>query len=338
MPHVDEGTLHAYLDGAIDSLVAAGALPDDLTRTDIDAHLAVCDDCRALLTAERTIRDRAGVVLRSASGRPVVVPPFSEVRAGWAPSTPEIFERPRNYVPLAWAASVLLALGAGWYGALMRTPDAGPSVADLARQEAAPSAPPAVASLESVSSAAASVGGVPQRFREAVDSARNDGLVWRTVPASDVEAQALGVVNVAGADDMRVSIASLPNGLGSIARVQQRLDTGEPFELLVWREPAEVAAVLAANERMRLADARGAVTGSVRCLDRSVAANCGASVERASSAAARPSVAVLASDRLAEGEGRVLARVRDDMTFVAIHGAIEQRRLTGLADRLVDIR
>lgn len=110
MPHVDEGMLHAYLDGALDALLEAGALPQGTTRDSVDAHLAVCADCRALLEAERTIRTRAGAVLDAAA--PVIeVPPFSELFAD-SRTRP----RRRRVWPLAWAASVLLAVGAGWWG------------------------------------------------------------------------------------------------------------------------------------------------------------------------------------------------------------------------------
>src|SRR3989442_11997677 len=43
MSHVDEGTLHAYLDGALP--------PGE--RSQVDAHLAECRDCRERLAAAR---------------------------------------------------------------------------------------------------------------------------------------------------------------------------------------------------------------------------------------------------------------------------------------------
>src|SRR5687767_5997338 len=58
MPHVDEGVLHAYLDGALDALHEGGALPDAMTPADVISHLDACADCRARLNIERDIRQR----------------------------------------------------------------------------------------------------------------------------------------------------------------------------------------------------------------------------------------------------------------------------------------
>jgi hypothetical protein len=67
MQHIDEGTLHAYLDGALDALAAADALPPGVTTADVQSHLRRCDDCRALLERERLIRADAGLVLHDVS-------------------------------------------------------------------------------------------------------------------------------------------------------------------------------------------------------------------------------------------------------------------------------
>jgi hypothetical protein len=98
MSHVDDGTLHAYLDG-------------ELTAVEVDrltAHLAGCQACRTRLEEERALVERASRLLDlaapPASGR--VVPPLAELR------------RPRRWwqvrTPLAWAATVVLAVGLGW--------------------------------------------------------------------------------------------------------------------------------------------------------------------------------------------------------------------------------
>lgn len=128
MSHVDDGVLHAYLDGAY----PAGS-PD---RAAIDAHLAECADCRTRLAEARRVRDRAGDILGLGSPSVVGIPDFADVlsRAGQGragvPSAQAASPRRRYLVirNLAWAASVVLALGVGWYarGALL-----GPAADDL---------------------------------------------------------------------------------------------------------------------------------------------------------------------------------------------------------------
>jgi len=103
MSHVDEGTLHAYLDGELPSA----------ERTAVEAHLAECARCRANLVEERALRERASALLGSA--RPVErpAPPLEQLRR--EPKRSHWHVR-RSF---AWAASIAVALGLGYY---MRTP------------------------------------------------------------------------------------------------------------------------------------------------------------------------------------------------------------------------
>jgi len=98
MSHVDEGTLHAYLDGELPS-------PE---RAALESHLAQCATCRAQLAEERALLERSAALLGSA--RPVerAVPPFEQVRRA---------TRRPWYVrtEFAWAASLVLAVGLGYY-------------------------------------------------------------------------------------------------------------------------------------------------------------------------------------------------------------------------------
>jgi putative zinc finger protein len=99
MSHVDEGTLHAYLDGELPST----------ERAAVEAHLAGCAACRGNLTEERSLRDRASAVLGSARPAERPAPPLDQLRrepkrSPW---------RVRRSV--AWAASIALALGVGYY-------------------------------------------------------------------------------------------------------------------------------------------------------------------------------------------------------------------------------
>ena len=104
MSHVDEGTLHGYLDGELPSA----------DRAALEAHVTQCATCRAALTDERALRDRASAVLGRARPLERPAPPFEQIRR-----TPA---RHRWHVrmPFAWAASIALALGIGY---LLRSPN-----------------------------------------------------------------------------------------------------------------------------------------------------------------------------------------------------------------------
>jgi hypothetical protein len=99
MSHVDDGTLHAYLDGEL--------TPVESER--LDAHLAACLACRARLEEERALIERASKLLsRAVPSTPErAAPPLHQLRR------PRVAWRLR--IPLAWAATVLMAVGLGWF-------------------------------------------------------------------------------------------------------------------------------------------------------------------------------------------------------------------------------
>src|SRR6267143_1863459 len=103
MSHVDEGTLHAYLDGELPSA----------ERTALEAHLADCATCRANLTEERALREQATAVLGSARPAERQAPPLEQLRREPKRSP---WRMRRSF---AWAASIAMALGLGYY---MRSP------------------------------------------------------------------------------------------------------------------------------------------------------------------------------------------------------------------------
>lgn len=134
MSHADDGTLHAYLDGELTALELAG----------FEGHLTSCPACRARLEEERDLLERAQSLLARAVPPATAMPPL---RAGGGGPTRPL---PR-WVPLAWAATVLLALGGGWLarggartGGDARTPTEPTMVAleELDRLQSAPSADP----------------------------------------------------------------------------------------------------------------------------------------------------------------------------------------------------
>ena len=98
MSHLEDGTLHALLDGEIPSAELAA----------LEAHLSACAECRARLDAERAIRGEAdGLVeiLEAPAFAVTASPPAQAVRA----------RPPRRWGrDVAWAATVLLAAGLGY--------------------------------------------------------------------------------------------------------------------------------------------------------------------------------------------------------------------------------
>ena len=95
--HLDDGTIQELLDGEIHS----SALPP------IQSHLAACAECRARLEAARVFMTEADELIEMldepVAATPAVVIPLP--RRSTQPWTRR----------LAWAASLVIAVGAGWY-------------------------------------------------------------------------------------------------------------------------------------------------------------------------------------------------------------------------------
>ncbi len=122
MSHVDEGQLHAYLDRQAAAGAAGAAEPETQL---IERHLLECTECRARLEEARRLRDRAADILRAAGPARIPAPPFEEVLArSRREGTRRRVVRLSRLRTLAWAATVVLAVGVGWYarGSLRRIP------------------------------------------------------------------------------------------------------------------------------------------------------------------------------------------------------------------------
>jgi len=125
MSHVDDGTLHAYLDGELSPAEVQG----------VEAHLAQCPACRGRLDEERALITRAGELLALAAPPDRELPPF---RAGDVKPSTRLWWKVR--LPLAWAATIVLALGIGTYlgrgGEQALQPQKAPSDAQAAGRRA----------------------------------------------------------------------------------------------------------------------------------------------------------------------------------------------------------
>ena len=106
MSHANEGVLHAYLDGALDELLGAGA---QATRD----HIAGCSECAEALHEARAVRANAIAILGGTLPS-VVMPPLEDLRARAAVSGAPLAAPRSRMFRVRWAASVVMALGAGW--------------------------------------------------------------------------------------------------------------------------------------------------------------------------------------------------------------------------------
>lgn len=106
MSHIDEGELHAYLDGALDEYPAGDAVR-------IREHLDSCAECVERLELERAIRMEAHAILGLAAPE-VELPSFEELRAYVERTRPKGRAISVYAYRMRLAASVVLALGTGW--------------------------------------------------------------------------------------------------------------------------------------------------------------------------------------------------------------------------------
>jgi Putative zinc-finger len=124
MSHLDEGQLHALLDGEL----------DEAERREVESHLAACAECQQLYEEARAFLAEADELIAE-----VQVPPMIRPEARPPVLEPRRTGRrlPWNY--LAWAATVVLAVGLGWYGSEFRYRAAAQPVDALADKSVAPS-------------------------------------------------------------------------------------------------------------------------------------------------------------------------------------------------------
>ena len=120
MPHLDEGQLTALLDG---EMAAAD-------RVEAESHLATCAECRQLLDDTRMFFQQAGALVESVQ-LPAAVPnrPLAPVLGGAPAMVPDrrSGEPPGRrgngitaWRSLGWAASIILAVGLGWFASDLR--------------------------------------------------------------------------------------------------------------------------------------------------------------------------------------------------------------------------
>lgn len=203
MQHVDEALLVAYADDAL-SAAERGA---------IESHLATCAACRARVDEERALSAQSAAILAHTAPGALVAPPFEDVlrRAGTGSSGGAVGATPRRrhgWVPLAWAASLIVAIGAGWIARMMLLSpelDAGVERVESAERDVAdedralgdftePRAEamqrPQSAPGETQSAAASPIPSVAERGQTATGAGRAEGAPQQKTAADVAAAQA----------------------------------------------------------------------------------------------------------------------------------------------------
>jgi hypothetical protein len=107
MQHLDEGLLQAWLDHP-----RSGLEPSEVAE--IESHLASCEACARELAALRGDSREAHALLAGGLDRTAPRPPFEDV-VSRARGYDEVRRARRRLNWLAWAASLVVALGVGWW-------------------------------------------------------------------------------------------------------------------------------------------------------------------------------------------------------------------------------
>jgi anti-sigma factor RsiW len=163
MPHLEEGQIHALLDGELSSAEVR----------EIEQHLATCEEC------VRRVEEARGLLGESDHLITMLDAPIRETGTGTPPAP--LVRRLSVYGRLAWAASIILAAGLGYYGAIERRgqPPAS-ALEDQTPVASAPATPP----LDRESTAAPAAG--KDRPQREVQAKPKSGLK-ETKPAQPAE-------------------------------------------------------------------------------------------------------------------------------------------------------
>ncbi|HEX7117138.1 MAG TPA: carboxypeptidase regulatory-like domain-containing protein [Longimicrobiales bacterium] len=236
MWHVDDGTLHAYLDGEPVAF-------DGRRGFELEAHLATCADCAARLDRARRLRDAAHAILHSAGPEPGDPPPFEDLvrRARGAARRPARPPRRATRI-VSWAASIAIALGIGWYARATLTTGASGSAAPP--QAAAAVAPGRSAGERALAPAAdAARSASTRRFSTGNDDAatRRQGATrpdaatrlaaadsGARADSGDTDGPAAGNPQVPAAADARLALRGLPLAERAAAGVASAREEAKP--------------------------------------------------------------------------------------------------------------
>ncbi|HET9294527.1 MAG TPA: zf-HC2 domain-containing protein [Gemmatimonadales bacterium] len=267
MRHIPEEELHAYLDQALSRSQCV----------EIEHHVSECVECRRERDAIAALRDRTTALLVTASPRWIRSRPYPQL----AEVLLERRDRQRRWRRVAWAASLVGAVGLGWGVSRWQGADAVPpaavatspvpraddSIQNASRSEPAPASTPSRALKPAGSTPIRPDGDLPRATQESagppkpVVPAPNgaellasgdaggrgapvfDG-VWRTVSWDGAsESSGAWIPRVEGVPVVQVKVRQTPHGGRPLTVVTQQLASGEVIST-VEGPAAEVASLL----------------------------------------------------------------------------------------------
>lgn len=339
MPHISEGDLHTYLDGALSAT-------DPEAEGRLTAHLARCADCRARLERERAIHDRSTELLAAALPEVAEIPPFESLRGSGVRGGGTGASGGRSR--LAWAASVAVALGAGWMGHAIlggsgdTIPDARlASEAPALSPEGRPSVARDADAADGEAARETAMVETPDAAADAVDVApgagagreRTDAGAARDEPEAEPAAPPPSLENVTGAAESASAAKAPEEGAGDERRAVGQRREAEEAESVALQAPQAAVSLDAVVPDVVDAGADVQARGEVFA----GAAWRPATREEAAEWVGRPLLAVqglaVLEITIAEVDGLRLARVRQALPDDAPLELVLERTAAGFADR-----
>jgi Putative zinc-finger len=134
MRHIPEDELHAYLDQGLSRSQCV----------EIESHLAACTSCQLMRDSIAALRDRTTALLTRLAPPRTIPPSFEVIRRRAAVAATA---RRRRIHSVAWAASLVVAVGLGWTASNLTLKEEAPRPVQVKSPQSSAGEPAHVASL-----------------------------------------------------------------------------------------------------------------------------------------------------------------------------------------------
>jgi hypothetical protein len=260
MNHIDEATIHAWLDGAVDA-----------TRSrEIEAHLAGCSTCAAAVAEARGFVAASSRILNALDDVPAGVTPKR------APSLPQTAPRKRQWRAAPWvtgiAAALMLAVGVTTWNRRAVEKEMRPVPASAVASQPVESLPPAVVVAPQRDASTAAPVSAPAAAPEE-KRLRRDAAPKSKSRAQLADAQPRSVGAAAGAPTRERSARGVVGGAGVAVSRDQKVEnvavSAAPTAPQPSTQAADIAKLLPAppDRRVRVLTALEELAGCYRIVN-----------------------------------------------------------------------